>query len=89
MSAPLLVDPNGKALTHSEQDVCDLTEKGAIVLSHFHIIAQKLNWSIRCEHCGEPVQGYNNGHERYLSCRCGCREYRAEVSAASRQRFGS
>lgn len=85
----LIVDPSGRPVVPDvATDVCDLTEKGAIVLSHFHIIAQKLNWSIRCEHCGEPVQGYNSGHETFLSCRCGCREYRAEVSPAARRRLG-
>lgn len=89
MAGPLLVDPSGNAAVPGEADVCELTERGAIVLSHFHVIAQKLNWSIRCEQCGQPIQGYNSGETRYLSVRCGCREYRAEISSAGRVRLGS
>lgn len=89
MPGPLLVDPRGNALTPSPSDVVDLTEKGAIVLSHFHIIAQRLEWGIVCSICGQPVQGHNSGQEKYLAVRCGCREYRADVSDAARRRFGS
>lgn len=89
MPGPLLVDPGGAPIVPGEADVCELTERGAIVLSHFHVVAQKLNWSIRCEQCGQPVQGYNHAETRFLSVRCGCREYRAEMSAAGRVRLGS
>lgn len=89
MSNPLIVDPTGAAAVPGLTDVVELTERGAIILSHFHVIAQKLDWSIRCEQCGKDVQGYNSGEERYLSVRCGCREYRAEISASGRIRLGS
>lgn len=89
MSQPLLVSPTGSTLVGGDTSVRDLTERGAIVLSHFHVIAQHLNWSIRCEKCGESVQGFNSGEERYLAVRCGCTEYRAEVSTAARARLGS
>ena len=89
MAAPLIVDPTGKGVVPNDADVCELTERGAIVLSHFHVIAQKLDWSIRCERCQQFVQGYNSGETRFLSVRCGCREYRAEISSAGRIRLGS
>lgn len=88
MSAPLLVNPSGAPVRSAQSNVVDLTERGAIVLSHFHIIAQKLGWSIRCERCGEPVQGYNSGQEKYLAVRCGCTEYRADISPEARVRLG-
>lgn len=88
MAAPLLVDPAGRPLVNAQANVVELTPQGAIVLSHFHIVAQKLNWSIRCENCGQPIQGYNTGHETYLSVQCGCREYRCEVDADLRRRLG-
>lgn len=85
MSAPLIVDPFGAPVIPAEK--LDLTEKGAIVLSHFHVIAQKFNWSIRCEECGQPLQGYNAGHEKYMAVRCGCREFVAEVTPSARGRI--
>lgn len=89
MAAPLLVDPSGNAVVHNETNVVELTPQGATVLSHFHVVAQKLEWSIRCELCGQPVQGYNSGHEKsYLAVQCGCREYRCEITPELRRRLG-
>jgi hypothetical protein len=70
------------------KDVVDLTERGAIVLANLHILANKLDWSLRCERCGQPVQGRNNTSEaKFLSVQCGCREYRAEISTRNRGRI--
>lgn len=75
----LIINPStGKA---ASADVVDLTIKGAVVLSNFHVLAQRFNWSIRCESCGQPVQGNNGnpGTDKYLSVACGCKEYRCEA----------
>lgn len=76
----LIVDPSGRPVS-APSDVVEFSAKGVVVLTHFHIIAQKYNWSIRCEKCGQPVQGLNNGAEKkYMSISCGCTEYRADIS---------
>jgi len=73
---PLLFNAQGGVAT--PESVHELTPKGAIVLSHFHIIAQKFGWSIRCEKCGSTIQGFNTGNDKYVSVRCKCSEWRCE-----------
>ena len=75
MTAPIFA-PDGTLAT--PESVHELTVKGAVVLSHFHIIAQKFGWSIRCEKCGQPIQGFNSGNDKYVAVRCGCTEWRCE-----------
>lgn len=73
---PLLFNAQGGIAT--PESVHELTVKGAIVLSHFHIIAQRFNWSIRCEKCGNTIQGFNSGNDKYVAVRCKCSEWRCE-----------
>ena len=78
MSQGLIINPGtGRPAT----DVVDLTAKGAVTLANFHMLAQQFGWSIRCEKCGQPVQGNNTGanDEKYLAVQCRCREYRCEA----------
>lgn len=83
MGKPLLVSPSGESLVPDpDQEVVEFNDKGMMVMSHFHILAQRYNWSIRCEKCGQPIQGYNSGNEaKYMSLRCECREYRADITS--------
>lgn len=76
MGNPLLFNAQGGTAT--PQDTHDLTAKGAIVLSNFHILAQRFGWAIICNKCGKPIQGFNTGNDKFLSVRCGCSEWRCE-----------
>lgn len=83
MSRGLIINPStGRAAN----DVVDLTERGAITLSNFHMLAQMFNWGIRCNQCGQMVQGNNQTtNAKYLVVQCGCREYRAEITERIRR----
>ena len=75
-TAPLLFDQFGGAARKG--NVHELTAKGAITLSHLHVIAQHFNWSLRCEKCGSAIQGHNSGNDKYFVIRCSCSEWRCE-----------
>jgi hypothetical protein len=71
-----------------KQDVVDLTERGAITMANFHMVANQLNWSVRCEKCGGAVQGKNSTSDAaIIVLECGCREYRAAIPVRLRGKF--
>ena len=76
----MLADPNIPVLGQ-RNDKVELSERGAITLANFHMLAGQFNWSVRCERCGSPVQGRNSTTDaNYLAVACRCREYVAQIT---------
>lgn len=77
MGAPLIYTPDGRAIR--ERSTESLHPRETIVLVVLHKIAQRLGIGIHCSKCGQDFQGANNGHEKYFSITCGCRELKGDA----------